>query len=56
MKKSRSLSVIIFSSIVFTGCIKNEGCTDVTALNFDVNAEIDNGSCQYDNNINPLCI
>jgi hypothetical protein len=31
-----------------TGCSDNEGCTDPNAINYDAEAETDNGSCVYD--------
>lgn len=32
---------------LFTSCSKEEGCTDPAATNFNVEAEKDDGSCQY---------
>jgi len=32
---------------ITTGCTDNEGCTDPNALNYDADAEVDNGSCEY---------
>ena len=41
-------------SLVFTACKKEEqiieGCTDVTAINFNPNAEENDGSCEYECN------
>lgn len=37
-----------FFGLTNTGCKKQEGCTDPTAINFDVDAEKDDGSCLYD--------
>lgn len=42
-------SLILMAGLVFSGCKKEEGCTDVNALNFDPNAEKDDGSCTYSN-------
>ncbi|MGR3218814.1 MAG: hypothetical protein ACUZ8H_03220 [Candidatus Anammoxibacter sp.] len=39
--------LIFILSILITGCSKEEGCTDITADNWDVNADIDDGSCYY---------
>lgn len=39
-----AFAVIAISS----GCSDNEGCTDINALNYDADAEVDNGSCEYD--------
>ena len=40
-------NIILLLSIVamFTGCKKQEGCTDPTARNFNSSAEVDDGSC-----------
>lgn len=32
---------------ISTGCGEKEGCTDPNALNYDAEAELDNGSCVY---------
>lgn len=40
------LPAIIFASVVFEGC-SNKGCTDKEAINFNVVADKDNGSCIY---------
>ena len=49
MKKVRSLLPLISIFIVFilVSCNKKEGCTDANALNFDPDAQIDNG-CIYE--------
>ena len=36
-------------TFILYSCTKNEGCTDPEALNFDVNASVDDGSCDYIN-------
>ena len=37
------------STFILYSCTKNEGCTDPEAINFDVNASVDDGSCDYIN-------
>ncbi len=39
------LFMILFSTI--SSC-KKEGCTDTNAINYDSNAEVNNGLCQYE--------
>lgn len=43
------LVAVLASGLFFTGCKKKEGCTDPASLNYDPEAEKDNGSCQYSN-------
>ncbi len=43
-----TLSAILLGATVFTSCTKKEGCTDPAAINFDVDAQNDDGSCKYD--------
>ncbi|MCX7955082.1 MAG: hypothetical protein N3A01_07830 [Bacteroidales bacterium] len=38
---------LIFGSSFFYSCKKKEGCTDKNALNYDPEAEKDDGSCKY---------
>ena len=45
MKKFIYFFVVI--TIIFSSCTKEEGCTDSLAINFNVDAENDDGSCQY---------
>lgn len=33
--------------LLHSGCSKQEGCTDVTACNYNENADIENGNCEY---------
>ena len=49
MIKSLSL-ILILVSLLFTSCIK-EGCTNAFALNFNKEAEKDNGTCHYEGRI-----
>lgn len=41
------LAAVLFSGLVFQGC-KEEGCTDVNAVNYDPDAKKDDGTCIYD--------
>lgn len=49
--KTKNLLLITAMAIgmgsVVTSCSKKEGCTDITAENFDSSAEKDDGSCKY---------
>ena len=40
------LFAVIFSGMFFSGC-EQEGCTDVNAINFNPNADENNGTCIY---------
>ena len=46
MKISKILSILFLTSITFFSC-KKEGCTDPTALNYNAEAQKDNGNCEY---------
>ena len=53
MKKISSLVMVgsmVALTVLGTSCAKEQGCTDSTALNYDSNAEEDDGSCIYDDN------
>ncbi len=43
----RLLYLLIATSLVFTACKKEEGCTDSQATNYNADAEKDDGSCIY---------
>ena len=44
----RSITPIAFVLLITLGaCEKKQGCTDQAAVNYDANAETDNGSCIY---------
>lgn len=49
MKKiTYTILSLAISSVIFTSCSKQEGCTDPAATNFNVDAEKDDGSCKYE--------
>ena len=41
------LYILLTISIVFSACKKEEGCTDPIAINYNADAEDDDGSCNY---------
>ena len=43
----RFIYFIIIITLSFTSCKKNTGCTDSAAINYDSEANRDDGSCQY---------
>lgn len=48
MKKNNwILGLLVLAVLGFQSCSKKEGCTDVTACNFEEDAEKDDGSCDY---------
>jgi len=51
----QSLIIVLIGLIVITiSSCKQHGCTDPTALNYDINAEIDDGSCIYSDELSPI--
>ena len=46
---SLSMLILVFCAVTVlqTSCSKPKGCTDATSLNFDADAEKDDGSCIY---------
>lgn len=45
--KNLFILIVLFGAIVFSSCSKKEGCTDPSSINYDPNAEKDNGTCLY---------
>jgi len=44
----KKLIVFVLAVVLFGSCKKDiEGCTDLTSINYNPDATIDNGSCQY---------
>jgi hypothetical protein len=46
----RRISFLLWAflaAVWFAGCEKKEGCTDPASTNYDVEAEVDDGSCTY---------
>lgn len=46
--KKIGLFVLLLTSVGFQGCKKEQGCMRNNALNFDQEAEEDDGSCMYE--------
>lgn len=42
------LLILLVAIVSFSSCKKEEGCTDPTATSYNSEAEVDNGSCQYE--------
>lgn len=48
-KTTTLIAILIVITLGFSACSKKQdGCTDPAATNYNVDAEIDNGTCQYD--------
>jgi hypothetical protein len=37
----------LFLILTFIGCTKEKGCTDINSDNYNPDAEVDNGTCEY---------
>lgn len=48
--------LLIFFSLIFYSCSKKEGCIDITVVNYDISADIDDGSCVYNGCFDPLSV
>ena len=46
--KFGTYTFLVIILILFFSCKKEEGCMDPSALNYNTDAEIDNGSCSYE--------
>jgi hypothetical protein len=45
--KATLITSVLIVAISFAGCKKENGCTDPAASNYNPNANVDNGTCQY---------
>ena len=47
--KNTTYILLLLSSLLFYSCSKEQGCTDINALNYNAEAAKDDGSCEYCN-------
>ena len=45
--KPQSIFIVMVGVTLFFSSCKEEGCTDLLAINYDLNSTKDNGSCKY---------
>ena len=45
----RQYTIFLIITLLFFSCKEEEGCMDPSALNYNSDATIDNGSCNYSN-------
>ena len=53
--KHKTLFISLFFLTLFS-CTKKEGCIDISAVNYDISADTDNGTCLYNGCLDPLAV